>query len=87
MWPRRHLQTEVAKSLRSETQRRYVILKYFCVALGGRLSILRVCTVLWTIRDILAWNQTFVLDRWPRRTFNMTFTTSFFIPMDGRRRE
>ena len=41
MWPQRHSRTEVAKSLRSETQRRYVFLKYLCVAFEGRLSILR----------------------------------------------
>ena len=33
MWSRRNSRTEVAKSLRTETQKRYVFLKYLCVAL------------------------------------------------------
>lgn len=35
--------------------------------------------------DNIGWNQTFVLDRWPRGPFNMIFSTStpFFIPMSG----
>ena len=91
------LQTEVAKSFRSETQKRYVFLKY-CVALSeGHLE----------GRSFWVPPKGSYLESWagyrhiligikhscwiddPRRPFNMTFITStpFFMPKDGRGRE